>query len=85
MLVSAQTLNLIDEKFEITYPFLTQTIAFLKTILFIYHSSLDTGLRKFEIFSIFKANIIKFIRPFLNFVVNFYNSDGIYLITRLRP
>ena len=85
MLVSTQTRNLLDEKCEITCPFLTQTIAFLRTILFIYHRSLDPGLRKSESFSIFKANIIKFIQPFPNFVVNFYNSNGIYLITRLRP
>ena len=46
-------------------------------------SNLDL-LRKSENFSVFKSNILKFIRPSPNSVYNCHNPRGICLITRLR-
>ena len=47
-------------------------------------SQLDPHLRKSENFSVFKSNILKFIRPSPNYVYNCHNPRGICLITRLR-
>ena len=47
-------------------------------------NSLDPHLRKSENFSLFKSNILKFIRPSPNSVYNCHNPRGICLITRLR-
>ena len=47
-------------------------------------SKLDPHLRKSENFSVFKSNILKFIRPSPNSVYNCQNPRGICLITRLR-
>ena len=47
-------------------------------------SKLDPHLRKSENFSVFKSNILKFIRPSPNSVYNCHNPRGICLITRLR-
>ena len=60
---------------------------FLKNSFFpsgiIYWNNLDL-LRKSENFSVFKSNILKFIRPSPNSVYNCHNPRGICLITRLR-
>ena len=48
-------------------------------------NNLDPHLRKSENFSLFKSNILKFIRPSPNSVYNCHNPRGICLITRLRP
>ena len=45
---------------------------------------LRSHLRKSENFSLFKSNILKFIRPSPNSVYNCHNARGICLITRLR-
>ena len=55
---------------------------FLSTI--IEWNNLDPHLRKSENFSVFKSNILKFIRPSPNSVYNCHNPRGICLITRLR-
>ena len=55
---------------------------FLSTI--IEWNNLDPHLRKSENFSVFKSNILKFIRPSPNYVYNCHNPRGICLITRLR-
>ena len=47
-------------------------------------NNLDLHLRKSENLSIFKSNILKFIRPSPNSVYNCHNPRGICLITRLR-
>ena len=47
-------------------------------------NKLDPHLRKSENFSVFKSNILKFIRPSPNSVYNCHNPRGICLITRLR-
>ena len=47
-------------------------------------NNLDPHLRKSENFSVFKSNILKFIRPSPNYVYNCHNPRGICLITRLR-
>ena len=47
-------------------------------------NNLDLLLRKSENLSIFKSNILKFIRPSPNSVYNCHNPRGICLITRLR-
>ena len=47
-------------------------------------NNLDPHLRKSENFSVFKSNILKFIRPSPNSVYNCHNPRGICLITRLR-
>ena len=50
-----------------------------------YHwKELDPSLRKAGSLSVFKANILKFIRPSPNSVYNCHNSKGLKLITRLR-
>ena len=45
---------------------------------------LDPGLRKAESLSLFKTNILKFIRPSPNSVYNCHNPKGLKFITRLR-
>ena len=47
-------------------------------------NNLDPHLRKSKNFSVFKSNILKFIRPSPNSVYNCHNPRGICLITRLR-
>ena len=47
-------------------------------------NNLDPHLRKSESFSVFKSNILRFIRPSPNYVYNRHNPRGIYLIVRLR-
>ena len=47
-------------------------------------NNLDPHLRKSENFSLFKSNILKFIRPSPNSVYNCHNPRGICYITRLR-
>ena len=44
----------------------------------------DSHLRKSENFSVFKKNILKFIRPSQNSVCNCHNPRGICPIARLR-
>ena len=64
---------------------LTQnTTFFLSTI--IESNNLDPHLKKSENFSVFKSNILKFIRPSPNSVYNYNNPSGIFtrLITRLK-
>ena len=53
-------------------------------MIIIEWNNLCPRLRKSERFSVFKTNILKFIRPFLNSVYNCHNPKGIFLITRLR-
>ena len=61
---------------------------FLKNLFFpstiIEWNKLDPGLRKAESLSVFKINILKFIRPSPNSVYNCHNPKGLKLITRLR-
>ena len=47
-------------------------------------NKLDHGLRKAESLSVFKTNILKFIRPPPNSVYNCNNSKGLKFIIRLR-
>ena len=47
-------------------------------------NKLDPGLRKAESLSLFKTNILKFIRPSPNSVYNCHNPKGLKFITRLR-
>ena len=47
-------------------------------------NKLDPGLRKAESLSLFKTNILKFIRPLPNSVYNCHNPKGLKFITRLR-
>ena len=47
-------------------------------------NNLDPHLRKSESFSVFKSNILKFIRPFPNSVYNCHKPWGVCLIRRLR-
>ena len=47
-------------------------------------NKLDPGLRKAEILSLFKANILKFIRPSPNSVYSCHNPKGLKFVTRLR-
>ena len=67
-------------------PLLTQKttkLFFPSTI--IEWNSLDPNLRKSENFSVFKRNILKFIRPSPNCVYSYHNRREICLVTRLRP
>ena len=47
-------------------------------------NKLDPGLRKTESLSLFKTNILKFIRRSTNSVYNCHNPKGLKFITRLR-
>ena len=47
-------------------------------------SNLDKSIRNSESFSIFKNNILKFIRPSPNSIFNCHNIKGVKLLTRLR-
>ena len=47
-------------------------------------SNLDKSIRNSESFSIFKKNILKFIRPSPNSIFNCHNPKGVKLLTRLR-
>ena len=72
-------------KIYIISPLLTQNTTFSKTpSTIIEWNNLDPHLRKSENFSVFKSNILKFIRPSPNYVYNCHNPRGICLITRLR-
>ena len=46
--------------------------------------NLDKSIRNSESFSIFKKNILKFIRPSPNSIFNCHNPKGVKLLTRLR-
>ena len=45
---------------------------------------LDKSIKNSESFSIFKKNILKFIRPSPNSIFNCHNPKGVKLLTRLR-
>ena len=47
-------------------------------------NNLDRSIRNSENFSVFKKNILKFIRPSPNSIFNCHNSTGAKLLTRLR-
>ena len=47
-------------------------------------NKLDPGIRNSESLSIFRKNILHFIRPSLNSIYNCHNLKGVKLITRLR-
>ena len=47
-------------------------------------NNLNKSIRNSESFSIFKKNILKFIRPSPNSIFNFHNPKGVTLLTRLR-
>ena len=47
-------------------------------------NNLSKSKRNSENFSIFKKNILKFIRPSPNSIFNYHNPEGIKLLTRLR-
>ena len=47
-------------------------------------NNLDKSIRNSESFSIFKENILKFIRPSPNSIFNCHNPKGVKLLTRLR-
>ena len=47
-------------------------------------NKLDPSLRKAESLSLFKNNILKFIRPSSNSIHNFINAKRLRFITRLR-
>ena len=57
---------------------------YLFTSTIIQWNNVDPHLRRSENFSVFKRNILKFIRPSPNSVYNCHNLRGICLITRLR-
>ena len=58
----------------ITSLFLTQNATFAKNFFFIIEwNNLDPHLRKFENISVFKSNILKFIRPSPNSLYNCHN------------
>ena len=67
---------------------LTQNTTFSETLFFpstiIQWNNLDPHLRKSENFSVFKSNILKFIRPSPNSVYNCHNPRATCLIARLR-
>ena len=73
---------------SLTYPFLTQSTAFLKNSFFpstiIEWNKLDTNLRNSRNLFIFKKHILQFIGPSLNSVYNSHNPKSIKLMTRLR-
>ena len=48
-------------------------------------NNLDPNIRNSDNINIFKNNILKFIRPKPNSVLDYYNPIGIKLTTRLRP
>ena len=48
------------------------------------YDKLDPGLRKAETLSVFKTNILKFIRPSLSSVYNSHNPKGQKFVTSLR-
>ena len=64
----------------ITSPFFKNSF-FLSTVIEL--NNWDPLLGKSESFSVFKTNILKFIRPSSNSVYNCHNPRGICLITRL--
>ena len=47
-------------------------------------NDLDLNIRNSETFSAFKKSILKFIRPFSNWIFNCHSLNGIKLITRIR-
>ena len=69
-------------------PLLNTSHNFFKNSFFpstiIEWNKLDPGLRKAESLSLFKTNILKFIRPSPNSVYNCHNPKGLKFITRLR-
>ena len=69
-------------------PLLNTNQSFLKNPLFpstiTEWNKLDPGSRKAESLSVFKADILKFIRSSSNFVYNCHNSKRLTFITRLR-
>ena len=69
-------------------PLLNTSHNFFKNSFFsstiIKWSKLDPGLRKAESLSVFKTNILKFIRRFPNSAYNFRNPKGLKFITRLK-
>ena len=69
-------------------PLLNANHNFFKNSFFpstiIEWNKLDPGLRKAESLSLFKTNILKFIRPSPNSVYNCHNPKGLKFITRLR-
>ena len=69
-------------------PLLNANHNFFKNSFFpstiIEWNKLDSGLRKAESLSLFKTNILKFIRPSPNSVYNCHNPKGLKFITRLR-
>ena len=69
-------------------PLLNANHNFFKNSFFpstiIEWNELDPGLRKAESLSLFKTNILKFIRPSPNSVYNCHNPKGLKFITRLR-
>ena len=68
-----------------TYPFSKQNIIFLKISFFLQLLSSETIFtRKVRSFSVFKNNILKFIRLTSKIVFNCKNHRGIKLITRVR-
>ena len=70
----------------VTSTVTTVSSTFSKTVFqltIIERNNLDPHLRKSESFSVFKSNILQFIRPSLNFVYSCHNPRGICLITRL--
>ena len=54
------------------------------TSIVIEWNNLDKSIRNSESFSIFKKNILKFIRPSPNKIFNCHNPKGVKLLTRLR-
>ena len=70
-------------------PLVNTNHNFFKTLFFpssiIEWNKLDPGrLRKAESLSVFKTNILKYMRPSPNSVYNCHNPKGIKFITRLR-
>ena len=55
-----------------------------KSILVTEWNNLDKSIRNSESFSIFKKNILQFIRPSPNSIFNCHNPKGVKLLTRLR-
>ena len=73
---------------SLTYPFLTQSTAFLKTPFFpsiiTYWNKLDINLRNSRNLFIFKKHILQFIRSSSNSVYKSHNRKGINLMNRFR-
>ena len=61
-----------------------QKIVFSSTVVVVEWNKLNPNLRSVTSLSVFKKNLLKFIRPSPNSVFNCHNYKGIKYLTRLR-